>query len=211
MILLFELKQRGAMLPNPSRIFAGLALAFMVGIAALPANAGKVDKQPRERIVMGWLESIVIEPWGVKLRAKLDTGAKTSAMHAKDIEWFKRKGRDWVRFSLSDYDKKTDETKVYTIERPTTREARVKDKKGNPVPRPVVSMEFCLDGVMYDAEFTLVDRSKYHYRVLLGRRFIKDVALVDPDATFITKSSRCTDGRKSRKKKKAHHNTKPDK
>jgi hypothetical protein len=178
----------------------------MVGIAALPSNAGKVDKQPRERIVMGWLESIVIEPWGVKLRAKLDTGAKTSAMHAENMELFKRNGKEWVRFSLDDYDKKTNEAKVYTIERPTTREARVKDKKGNPIPRPVVSMEFCLDGVMYNAEFTLVDRSKYHYRVLLGRRFLKDVALVDPDATFTTKSSRCTDARKSRKKKKNSSN-----
>jgi hypothetical protein len=188
--------------PNPSRIFAGLVLALMVGITALPSNAGKVDQQPGERIVMGWLESIVIEPWGVKLRAKLDTGAKTSAMHAQDVEWFKRNGKDWVRFTLDDYDKKTNETKVFTIERPTTREVRVKDKKGNPVPRPVVSMEFCLDGVMYDAEFTLTDRSKFHYRVLLGRRFIKDVALVDPDATFLTKSSRCTDAQKSQAKKK---------
>ena len=193
-------------MPNPSRIFAGLVLALLTGIAALPANSGKVDKQPRERIVMGWLESIVIEPWGVKLRAKLDTGAKTSAMHAENMELFKRNGKEWVRFSLDDYDKKTNEAKVYTIERPTTREARVKDKKGNPIPRPVVSMEFCLDGVMYDAEFTLVDRSKYHYRVLLGRRFLKDVALVDPDATFTTKSSRCTDARKSRKKKKNSSN-----
>jgi hypothetical protein len=190
------------MLPNPRRIFTGLVLALLVGIAALPANAGKVDKQPRERIVMGWLESIVIEPWGVKLRAKLDTGAKTSSMHAKDLEFFKRKGKKWVRFTLDIYFKKTNETKVYTIERPMLREARVKNENGNPVPRPVVSMEFCLDGEVYDAEFTLADRSNYFYRVLLGRRFLKNVALVDPDATFLTKSSRCTDTRKSRKKNK---------
>jgi hypothetical protein len=190
------------MLPNPSRIFAMLVLTLMVGIAALPANAGKEAKQPRERIVMGWLESVVIEPWGVKLRAKLDTGAKTSAMHAQNMKRFKRNGKKWVRFTMDVYFKKTDETKEYTIERPMLREARVKDKKGNPDPRPVVSMEFCLDGVMYDAEFTLVDRSKHHYRVLLGRRFLKDVALVDPDATFLTKSSRCAKLRKSKTKKK---------
>jgi len=189
-------------LHNPSRIFAGLVLALVVCIAALPANSGKVDKQPRERIVMGWLEAVVIEPWGVKLRAKLDTGAKTSSLHTQSIERFKRKGKVWVRFTLDEYDKQTKETKVFTMERPLIREARVKNEEGNPVPRPVISMEFCLDGVMYDAEFTLADRANFFYRVLLGRRFLKDVALVDPDATFLTKSSRCTDVRKLKSKTK---------
>jgi len=181
-------------------LFAGLLLAVVAGVVPLPADAGKADGQPRERIVMGWLESVVIEPWGVKLRAKLDTGAKTSSMHAQHIERFKRKGKVWVRFTLDDHDKQTNETKVFTMERPLIREARVKNEEGNPVPRPVVSVEFCLDGVMYDAEVTLADRSNFFYRVLLGRRFLKDVALVDPDATFLTKSSRCADAGKSKTK-----------
>jgi len=187
-------------LPNRSRFLARLLLVLVAGVPALPAYADKANGPPRERIVMGWLESVVIEPWGIKLRAKLDTGAKTSSMHAQDISRFKRKGKVWVRFNLDYDDKRTDENKILTMERPLIREARVKSEQGNPVPRPVVSVEFCLDGVTYDAEFTLADRGNFFYPVLLGRRFLKDVALVDPDATFLTRSSRCAEVGKTKTK-----------
>ena len=186
-----------------NRVVAWLVVVLSAVLAPLAAGADKPSPQPKERIVMGWIESVVVEPWGVKLRAKLDTGAKTSSMHAQNIERFKRKGKGWVRFTLKHHDKGTDETRVFTMQRPLVREARVKNEKGTPLPRPVVSLEFCLGGVMYDTEFTLADRGHFYYPILLGRRFLKDVALVDPSATFLTTSSLCTRAVESQGKSKA--------
>lgn len=74
-----------------SRFLAMLLLPLVAGVTSLPAAPGKANGEPRERIVMGWLESVIIEPWGVKLRAKLDTGAKTSSRsESADIAPFTR-------------------------------------------------------------------------------------------------------------------------
>ena len=55
-----------------------------------------------DMVIAGWLEYVVLEPWDIKLRAKLDTGAKTSSLHALNIERFIRDGQSWVRFNTED-------------------------------------------------------------------------------------------------------------
>ncbi len=134
-------------------------------------------------LVAGWLEAAVLSPWKIRLPAKLDTGAKTSSIHATGIERFKRDGRNWVRFKLPQG--KFKKTGDIIVEAPMLREVAIKRHNLDPAIRPVVELDFCIDSHFYRAEFTLADRSKFNYPVLLGRRFLKNNILVDAGKTFI--------------------------
>ncbi len=155
------------------------------------------DEEHKEKTIFGWIEYIELQSHGFKTKAKLDTGAKTSSIHAENIEWFTKNDEDWVRFDFSDDidDKDTDKTKrrTVTIEAPIERSALIKQHKRSSAKRAVVRLPFSLAGENYDAEFTLTDRGKFLYQVLLGRRFLKDVALVDPGNTFLKTSTKTTE------------------
>jgi hypothetical protein len=135
------------------------------------------------RPVMGWLETVFIEPWHRRVTAKLDSGAKTSSLHADNVEHFTKNNRPWVRFSLVDIESRKLETIV--VERELVRTALIKSHQNESSKRDVVMMTICKNGRDYEEEFSLVDRSNFNYPVLLGRSFLKDLALVDANATFI--------------------------
>ena len=147
-----------------------------------------MEAAPKQRVIMGWLESIFIRPWNRRLTAKLDTGAKSSSLHADKIEHFTKNGEDWVRFDLGDIEDK--KLPPITVEKPLLRTVNIKCKGDDcqPSKRDVVLLSLCKNGKEYDAEFNLVDRSNFNYPVLLGRSFLKNVALVDASETFLFKS-----------------------
>lgn len=148
-----------------------------------------------ERVIYGWVEWVQVEPSMIPAKAKLDTGAKTSSLHAKNIEWFEKDGKDWVRFHFSPNTKLSGKrmaegkTKNFvTIEAPVYRSTLIKQHKRPSAERPVILHKFMLDGREYEAEFTLTDRSRFIYPVLLGRRFLEHTALVDPAHTYLRTS-----------------------
>ncbi|ADE15161.1 protein of unknown function DUF785 [Nitrosococcus halophilus Nc 4] len=149
------------------------------------ADSGSEGVGAKERIIMGWVERVVLIPWGVELKAKLDSGAKTSSLHAEDIERFEKDGEEWVRFII-ELEGKGEEIEPLQVEQPLVRNVRIKRHRGNAKRRPVVNLKFCLNGKGYETQFSLVDRSRLNYPVLFGRRFLKDVALIDPSKTFLT-------------------------
>ncbi len=204
----FELPQRNLQLPGADEA-AGLALRtlkyfvearilirsivpFQVGIllfwAAMPFAAAAADNDPhhrmREKLVMGWLESVYLKPWNLRVTAKLDTGAKTSSVHADHIDHFTKEGREWVRFTLIG----SEDKKPLAVERPIIRTAYVKERMARSSKRDVVKLSLCKNGRDYETEFTLVDRSNFNYPLLLGRSFLQDVALVDAAETFLYKA-----------------------
>ncbi|RLU00242.1 MAG: hypothetical protein D9N14_07050 [Ketobacter sp.] len=160
--------------------------------ASHAAQAGEHESEITEKLILGWIENVHLQPSGLKAKAKLDTGAKTSSIHAKNIEHFEKDGEPWVRFQFSSNTKLKEakytngkSKKVITLEAPITRRALIKRHKHTSLERPVVALPFTLAGMEYTAEFTLTDRSKFLYPVLLGRRFLKHVAIVDPGNTFL--------------------------
>lgn len=154
-----------------------------VGILLNPVGliAGETLAPSRPVVTMGWLESVYIKPWGIRVTAKLDTGAKTSAINASLIEHFRKNDEDWVRFDLIDQEA----GKKVTVEKPLVRTAYIKERKNGTSKREVVVMSLCKNGKVYDTEMTLVDRSNFNYPLLLGRSFLKGVAHVDPGSTFL--------------------------
>lgn len=180
-------------------IFFAIPLFFFTATTSVRAE------QNRGLLVAGWLEAAVLSPWKIRLPAKLDTGAKTSSIHATGIEKFKRDGRIWVRFKLPKG--KLKKTGDIIAETPLLREVAIKRHNLDPAIRPVVELAFCIDSHFYRAEFTLADRSKFNYPVLLGRRFLKNNILVDAGQTFIyhdkKEGRQCVDA--ALKKQKEEH------
>lgn len=136
--------------------------------------------------IMGWLEYVEIESLDFRIKAKLDTGAKTSSMHAEDIETFKRDGDTWVRFTFKEKDLNKNKTRKVTLERKRVRNVVIKRHNGEYQDRPVVEMELCINGQLHTEQFSLIDRSRFLYPVLLGRRALKDMAIVDAGETYLT-------------------------
>lgn len=150
-------------------------LFFLLFMVALPAAVA-------DRLVLGWVEWVAIESAGFGMEAKLDTGALTSSLHATDIQRFQRDNQEWVRFVV--HDGEGDRAK--TLERPLVRNVRIKRHGASSQERPVVTLDFCLAGQMHAAQFSLVDRGHFNYPVLLGRRFLAEVAVVDAGAKHLT-------------------------
>jgi len=157
------------------KVIFWLLFVFM----ATPVNA----EHGNERIIAGWLETIVLSPHQIKLRAKMDSGAKTSSIHTENIVRFERDGKIWLRFDLpKGRDKKAIQ---HTIEVPLLRDVQIKRHKMLSVTRSVVELSFCINTHYYTTQFTLADRGNFNYPVLLGRRFLKNNILVDSAETFI--------------------------
>lgn len=133
--------------------------------------------------VFGWVERATIEPWSVAVKAKLDSGALTSSLDAREIETFERNGEEWVSFRLKLEDTASGETFTETLELPLYRDLRVRGAGGRDE-RPVVLMKICLGDTVYEEQFSLRDRGEMNYPLLLGRRTISHLGLLDVRETF---------------------------
>lgn len=146
--------------------------------------------------ILGWVEFIRLEPWGIKMRARLDTGANTSSMSARDISQFRKNRKQWVRFTF-DFKTETGERSI-EIERPLVKVIKIKRHDGPSQERPVITMEVCLADEVREIEFDLIDRRALNYPVLLGRKALAGYALVDSARSYLGKAD-C--GHKKKKNK----------
>jgi len=144
------------------------------------------SKQPA-RIISGWVEKVIIENQDFDVKAKLDTGARTSSIYAIDIEPFKKDQKRWVKFTLLLKDSK-DKVHKLELEKPRVRKALIKNHNGEHDRRYVVDLEICFNERKYVTEFNLVSRNEYIYNILLGRQFLKEIAIIDPAETFLTQA-----------------------
>ncbi|EPC04415.1 hypothetical protein L861_03575 [Litchfieldella anticariensis FP35 = DSM 16096] len=139
-----------------------------------------------DKEVLGRSEWIGLPGIGTYLKARIDTGANTSSLSAKEITRFERDGENWVRFklALNEDDVAVDQVRDEWIEAPIVRRVRITQAAGNDS-RPVVSLPMTLGSINEQVEFTLNDRTHLNYPVLLGRRFMMDIAVIDVAQTYI--------------------------
>jgi hypothetical protein len=133
-----------------------------------------------DTMVVGTLENIWVEPPGVLITARIDTGAQSSSVHAANLQEFERDGDAWVRFDL------VGNNVSHTLERQVLRHVRVvqqADSQGSR--RPVVAIRIALGDVIDTFEFTLADRAHLEHQMIIGRNFLTDIALVDVSQEFI--------------------------
>ena len=144
----------------------------------LPAQSPGNDKQ-----VVGWVEYVTILPQNLKVKAKLDTGARNSSLNAVDIAEFNRGEDMFVRFEVMNWKGRTE-----TIEAQVIRTAKIKQHDSKPEHRPVIRIGICLGQVYREVEVNLVNRSNFNYQLLIGRSFLKGKFSVDPSKTFSIKT-----------------------
>jgi len=156
--------------------------AFAVDPAAAHAAVGH-PASPGLTQVFGWKEHVFINGLTENIRAKLDTGALNSSIHAEEKELFERDGKKWVRFVVTD--PTVEKSTRNRIEAPLERSARIKEPGGESRPREVVKLSVQIGGRKLHGEFSLNNRSNMLSPVLIGRNMIKDLGWVDPARTFL--------------------------
>ncbi len=156
-----------------------IPLLLLLSMAALPAAAKTPDK------VFGWIEKARIQPEGTAVKVKLDTGALTSSMDARDLQRFERDGAQWVRFNVEVTDTETGEPASIPFERRVLRNIQVRGA-GGADQRPVVRMRICIGQRIYEEQFSLRNRERMNYPVLIGRRTLGRLGMVDVSRTFTT-------------------------
>ena len=148
-----------------------------------PAGIPQAQSPGAEKHIVGWIEYATLFPQNLKIKAKLDTGARNSSLNAVNIVEFKRGEETLVRFDLTNWKGRTE-----TIETKVIRMAKIKQHNSAPQRRPVIRIGICLGKVYKEVEVNLQDRSNFNYQLLVGRSFLKGDLVVDAAKTFTLKA-----------------------
>ncbi|NND67138.1 MAG: ATP-dependent zinc protease [Halioglobus sp.] len=141
----------------------------------------------REQQLVGWREWVAFPALGVKrIKAKVDTGARTSCLHAFRIEPFTRDDAPWLRFDV--HPSQRDISKVLQCEAPMKDRRVVRDSGGHEEYRYVIETDLQIGQHSLPIEVTLTDRDNMKFRVLLGRTAIRRLFVVDPGRSYLTGS-----------------------
>lgn len=130
-------------------------------------------EKPDAKIIIGEVENVRLVPPNVVLKARIDTGAKTTSIDARNITPFERDGKQWVRFVCMDGEKE------HTLERKVIKTVQIKRHGKAAQDRYVINMRIILGNVSQLIHVNLNDRETYTYPVLIGRNFLRDYFLVD--------------------------------
>jgi hypothetical protein len=143
----------------------------------------------QERATVGWREWIRLpDLGGATVKAKVDTGARTSSLHAYDEEEFDRDGEPWLRFRF--HPNQRDEVTEVEAEARLVGQREVTASNGQSELRYVVETEALIDGRSVPIELTLTRRDAMGFRMLLGRRALRGLFVVDPKRSFRTAESK---------------------
>ena len=137
----------------------------------------------KEKIVVGWREWMALPELNIPaIKAKIDTGARTSALHAFFVEPFTKGGVAMVRFGVHPLQKREDEEVV--CEYPIKDYRQVSDSGGHKEMRYVIETRAQLGDISWNIEMTLTNRDSMKFRMLLGRTALKGMQ-VNPAVSFL--------------------------
>lgn len=134
--------------------------------------------------LLGWREWVMLPEFGItSIKAKVDTGARSSSIHAINIEQFEVDGIAKVRFQIAPI--QHDDSQLIQTEAKLLCQRTVTDSGGHQEKRPVVLTTVTLGGATWPIELTLTNRDVMGFRMLLGRQAIRDRFLVHPGHSFL--------------------------
>lgn len=169
------------------------AIATQVEKPSCPApeetqDCAATEQPPSDRIngklVVGELEKLYLAGPGLVYDARIDSGAQTSSVYARNTQQFERDGNNWVRFEVPI---PGDDDNWASMEKEISRQVRIVQASSDDAERRiVVSLQFAIGNHQQVAEFTLADRENLTYDVLIGRNILRDVMLIDVGKEFAT-------------------------
>lgn len=137
-----------------------------------------------EKVIVGWREWIALPGLGIAaIKAKIDTGARSSSLHAFDVETFQREGLPWVRFVVHPLQRDSETT--LHAEAPVHEFRHVRSSSGHTTYRPVILVEIELDKRRWAIDLTLASRDEMGFRMLLGREAVRRKFVVDPGRSYL--------------------------
>lgn len=132
---------------------------------------------------VGWREWLSLPELGIKnIKAKIDTGARTSALHTFSLEFFPKGDEEWVRIGLHP---KQNSVEEFFTEARVVDKRMVRDSGGHEEVRPVIETLFVVGQHSFRAEMTLTSRDNMKFRMLLGRKALETRFLVDSQGSYL--------------------------
>jgi hypothetical protein len=147
------------------------------------------DSHSQLLTVIGWREWVALPELNIpKIKAKIDTGARSSALHAYDIEHLTRQGKSMVRFKVHPFQR--DRHQVIVAEAELLDEREVRNSGGHAELRPVIQTLVRLNDKEWPIELTLTNRDVMGFRMLLGRQAVRENFLIDAGRSYIQSPGR---------------------
>jgi hypothetical protein len=132
---------------------------------------------------IGWREWVGLPDMGIELiKVKVDTGARSSSLHAINLQEFKRDGVEYVRFQVHPVQRSRKTT--VEVEAEILEYRSVRSSNGRSTKRPVIITHVALLGVIWPVELTLASRDNMGFRMLLGREAFRRRFLVDAGNSY---------------------------
>lgn len=141
--------------------------------------------QPVKLPIIGWREWVQLPDLGIaKIKAKIDTGARSSSLHAYDLKYEERDGQQWVRFKV--HPRQRSSSGPISTQAPVLEFRKVRSSNGHVTKRPVILTMVDVLGESWEIEITLANRDAMGFRMLLGREAIRGRLLVDSGASYLS-------------------------
>ncbi len=184
------LEAQGVQLQQQQEAITAVTAALGELQEQVPAGAPSVEPAPvacdavepvaTDKLRVGRRENVWLEDVQLSLPARIDTGAETASLDARNIELFERDGVRWVRFEILN----PETGEPVELERKLERRARIIQAVSDEAERrPVIRLGVVIGTIRQYAEFTLSDRSHLDYQILIGRNVLNDVMIVDVSET----------------------------
>ncbi len=142
-------------------------------------------KPIKKHTTIGWREWVSLPALGIeKIKAKIDTGARTSALHAFSLRPFIEQGKHKIHFELHPFQR--DNTAVITCVADVVDKRIVTDSGGHREERYVIQTPITIAGQVWSIEITLTERENMLFRMLLGRSALRKRFVVNPARSFVT-------------------------
>ena len=148
-------------------------------IFSLTAHANQNPIEVEAQSVLGHQEIVTLFPGEIQTKARIDTGAATNSMYAIDTRVFEENGKEMVQFTFIDH-----EENKHTLTRPLVDKVTIKQASGKQT-RYVVKMGLCVGNHYEKTRFTLADRSRMTFPILVGRNFLKNSLLVSSSEKMV--------------------------
>jgi hypothetical protein len=145
-----------------------------------------MSDKPIQLPLLGWREWVALPAFGIaQIKAKIDTGARSSALHAETIEPYSKDGENWLMFTVQPKQKQKQSGQLIECHAPIKDRRLVSDSGGHIQRRYVIETQLIFGQHPIQAEVTLTNRDSMRFLMLLGRTAMNRHFIIDPNASYL--------------------------